>query len=137
MPSIRLPCPSTTDRHFGRLFFPGVQVGVKLGDGTFQSFEFILDSGADCTMVPCGMARLTGFSLPRTPDTHVSGISGRPIAAYIGNLTLKIQSEIFDVRCLFTRSNRTPLLLGRVDFFSLFSVTFDGRNSHIILDKIT
>lgn len=136
MPSIRLPCPSITDPHFGQLFFPGVEVGVRLANGAFQPFEFILDSGADCTMVPRGMARLTGFILPPTPNAQVSGISGRPMLAYTGDITLRIQNEVFTVRCLFTKSNRTPLLLGRVDFFSLFSVKFDGRNNYITLDKI-
>ena len=137
MPSIRIPCPFITDPHFGPLFFPGVEVEVKLADGTFQPFEFILDSGADCTMVPREMARLTGFTLPPTPNAQVSGISGRPISAYTGNMTLRIQNEQFVVRCLFTVSNRSPFLLGRVDFFSLFCVTFDGRSCCITLERIT
>ena len=137
MLSIRIPCPSIVDPHFGQLFFPGLEVAVKLSDGTFQPFEFILDSGADCTMVPRAMAHLTGFTLPSTPNATVSGISGRPISAYTGNMTLKIQNEEFVVRCLFTVSDRTPFLLGRVDFFSFFSVKFDGRNYLITLKRMT
>lgn len=136
MPSIKIPCPSIIDPNFGRLFFPRLKVQVKLATGIFQPFEFILDSGADCTLVPRSMAQLTGFTLPQIPNASVSGISGRPIPAYIGNMTLRIENEEFTVRCLFTVSERTPFLLGRVDFFSLFSVKFDGLNCHITLDKI-
>jgi len=136
LPSIKIPCPQITDPHFGRLFFPGLKVQVKLANGIFQPFEFILDLGADCTLVPRSMARLTGFTLPTNPNASVSGISGRPMPAYIGKMTLKIENEVFTVRCLSTVSERTPFLLGRVDFFSLFSVKFDGLNSHITLDKM-
>jgi hypothetical protein len=137
LPSIRIPCPSYPDPHFGQLFAPEIEVEVKLINGNFQPFGFILDSGADCTMVPRSMADLTGYSLPSIPNAQVSGFSGRPMPAYTGKMTLRIQSEEFEVRCLFTKSNRTPFLLGRVDFFSRFRVQFDGLNCHITLDKIT
>jgi hypothetical protein len=134
--SIRIPCPSYDDQQFGKVFFPGLKVHVRLADGTFQPFEFILDSGADCTIVPRHMANLVGFKLPLKTNASISGITGRPLLANTGKMTLKIQNEEFEVRCLFTRSNRTPLLLGRVDFFSLFNIQFDGRNCHITLERI-
>lgn len=137
MPSIRFTCPLREHQHFGLVFFPALKVEVKLASGLFQPFEFILDSGAACTIVPRSMADLVGFRLPRKTDAIISGITGRPMRANAGQMTLRIDNEEFDVRCLFTRSDRTPLLIGRVDFFSRFNVQFDGRNCHIELNRIT
>ena len=109
---------------------------VKLADGNYQPIKFVLDSGADCTMVPRRMAHLVRYSLPAQPDTSVSGIYGGRMPGYSGRIKLQIQSEDFEVRCVFTQSNRTPFLLGRLDFFSFFNVQFDGRNCHIILERV-
>jgi len=76
------------------------------------------------------------MQLPDSPDTYVAGISGRSIPAYKGQLKLRIQGEEFEARCLFTKSDRTPFLLGRIDVFSLFDIRFDGHNGQIILEKV-
>ena len=134
---IRIPCPSITNPNFGEIFSPGLVVQVRLANGDYQPFEFILDSGADCTLVPRYMANLVGYQLPASPNASVSGISGHPMPAYTGEMSLRIQTEDFAVRCLFTQSNRTALLLGRLDFFSLFNVQFDGQGHYIILDRVS
>lgn len=110
-------------------------MGVLLPKIGYQTFEFIVDSGADCTVVPRSMATLVGIKLPRKAELHLTGITGRKMACYKGKLSLQIQKQKFDVQCLFTRSNRTPLLLGRVDFFSIFQVLFDGGDCSMLLTK--
>lgn len=132
MPSIRLDCPRT-DTDFGEIFCPEFLVEVLLATGIYQPFSFLLDSGADCTLVPRGMANLVGAQLPSVPNASVAGIYGRAMPAYRGKLKLRIRKEELEVRCLFTESNRTPFLLGRVDFFSFFDIDFISRNCHIIL----
>ena len=134
MSSIRIPCPKTNTT-FGEIIYPGLNVEVLLPNLGFQPFEFILDSGADCTMVPRSMAALVGFSLTSTPDIYVTGIARRPMPAYIGRLNMRIQQETFEVRYLFMQSDRTPFLLGRVDFFSIFDVSFDGNSCSIVLTR--
>ena len=135
MLSIKIPYPKT-DTIFGEICYPGLVVEVWLTSRGYQPFEFILDSGADCTLVPRFLANLTGTSLPSTPNAKVYGITKKPMPAYKGQLKLKIETEEFEVRCLFTESNKIPLLLGRVDFFSLFNVHFDNRNNQIVLERL-
>lgn len=134
MPSIRLTCPKTSTI-WGEIFYPGLKVDVWLTLFGYQPFEFILDSGADSTLVPRYMANLVGVQIPPVPDIYVTGITRRRMPAYKGRLRLRIQNEEFEVRCLFTRSNTTAFLLGRLDFFSLFDVHFDGRNGQIVLSR--
>ncbi len=135
MSSIKIPYPKT-DTIFGEISYPGLVVEVWLTSRGYQPFEFILDSGADCTMVPRYMASLVGIQLPDVPDTYVRGITSGRMPANKGQLRLRLEGEEFEVRCLFTKSNRTPFLLGRIDFFSLFDVHFDNQNSQIILERL-
>jgi len=134
LPSIKLACPRT-ETPFGEMFFPGIMVDVLLASSKYQSFEFILDSGADCTILPHFMANLTGNHLPRKADARMEGVAGISQACYKGKVSMRIGKEEFKVRCLFTGSDRTPFLIGRIDFFSIFRVCFDGNDCNITLTR--
>ncbi len=134
MPSIKIDCPKT-NTPFGEIFYPGVEVEVWLPSMGYQAFEFIVDSGADCTVVPRHMANLVGRKLPRKAETHMYGISDRPMACYRGKLQMRLMGEEFETRCLFTASDKPPLLLGRVDFFNIFHVQFDGNNCQMVFNR--
>ena len=121
---------------FGVVCNPELVVEVSTTIYGYQPFLFLLDSGADCTMVPRSMASLVGVTLPKVPDIYVGGISGPKLAAFRGSLNCRIGNEQFELRCLFTKSDKTPFLLGRIDFFNLFNVTFDNKNQQIILDRL-
>jgi len=132
--SIKLACPKT-QTPFGEMFYPGLIVGVLLDSGKYQTFEFILDSGADCTVAPHYLAEMTGNHLTITPDAYMTGIAGVEMPCHKGKLSLKIRDLKFDVRCLFTESDNTLFLLGRLDFFSSFKILFDGSQCNIILTR--
>jgi hypothetical protein len=117
------------------MFYPGIAVGVQLTSGKYQTFEFILDSGADCTVVPNFLATMAGVKLSPTPDAFMTGVAGISMPCYKGKLNLKIKEHEFTVRCLFTDSDTTPLLIGRIDFFSTFTILFDGDGCSIELVK--
>lgn len=134
MQSIKLTCPKT-QTPFGEMFYPGVTVDVLLDSGQYLPIEFILDSGADCTIAPHALAQLTGNHLSSIPDAHMTGVAGISMPCFKGNLSLRIGGEKLDVRCLFTESDSTPFLLGRIDFFSSFEILFDGNNCSIVLTK--
>ena len=133
--SIKIDCPKT-NTCFGEILYPGLTIGVKLASGAYQPIEFILDSGADITTVPRSLSQLVGFSLPSDPDTFLTDASGGRTPCFKGRLHLQLQDIYFEIRCLFSDSDQTPFLLGRLDFFSLFNIYIHGSNCHIILEKI-
>ena len=134
MQLIKIDCPQTTTCH-GNVFLPKLVIFVKLYTGNYQLFEFIVDSGSDCTIVPKGMANLVGILLPATPDTYMRDASGRSSPAYKGKLSVRLQGETFDVRCLFTDFDTSPMLLGRLDFFDRYDIHFKGRKSSFEITK--
>ena len=134
MRSIKLACPKTPTP-FGEMFYPGLIVEVRLDSGKYQPFEFILDSGADCTVIPHYLAIMTGNHISAKPDAHMTGVAGISMPVYKGNLFLRIQKTEFNVRCLFTESDNTPFLIGRVDFFATFKILFDADECCIVLTR--
>ena len=117
------------------MFYPGLIVEILLDSGKYLPIEFILDSGADCTVVPHYLASITGNHLPDKPNAHMTGIAGVSMPCYKGNLSLRIHGEKFSVRCLFAESDKTPFLIGRIDFFSTFQILFDGNDCSIVLTR--
>ena len=77
------------------------------------------------------------IKLPRAADVWMKGVSGRLMGAHKHSLDLKIQGEKIQVRCMITKSDRTPFLLGRIDFFDQFDVIFDNKNQKIVLNRLT
>ena len=114
---------------------PVITIEVLTSEG-FLPFKFILDTGADCTVLPKYMAKLTGVDLPSCRQTRTYGVKNEPLKVYIGEITLKISRYKFPVRCLFSEDDTTSLLLGRMDIFTRFNITFDNKNRKIRLTKI-
>ena len=114
---------------------PVIIVDVLTKEG-FLPFEFILDTGADCTVLPKYMAELTGVDLSSCKQDCTYGLKNEPLNVYIDNITIKISRYEFPIRCLFSEDDSTSLLLGRMDIFSRFNIIFDNKNKRIKLTKI-
>ena len=89
---IEVPYRYKTDIFGGTVCNPVIVVEVAIQSG-YQPFEFLLDSGADRTIVPRGMAKLIGATLPRIADASLAGIGTKPMAANRSSLNLRIQQE--------------------------------------------
>ena len=136
MSPIEVPYRDKPDQFGGTVCNPVLEVEVLTVDLGYQPFFFLLDSGADCTIVPKDMAKLLGVILPRSAETWLEGIGAGRMAAHRHTLSLRIQGEDFQVACLITKSNSVPFLLGRVDFFDAFNIAFDNQNQKMVLDRL-
>lgn len=119
----------------GEVSNPVITVNILTIEGSLP-FKFILDTGADCTVLPKYMAQLAGVNLSSCQQDHTYGIGDKPLKVYIGRITVKISRYQFPIRCLFAESDTTSLVLGRMDIFNRFNITFDNKNNRIKLTKI-
>lgn len=102
---------------------------TKLGP---LNLQFILDTGADFTMLPHHMADLLGIDLAKVPSGRSLGIEGgRGVKTWLDWIRLTIGPYPVRLRCLFSENEQTPYLLGRADLFSAFSIAFDSRRKKI------
>jgi hypothetical protein len=95
--------------------------------------QFILDTGADFTMLPHHMADLVGVDLRQAPTGRSLGIEGRGVKTWLGHIEVTIGRHLVTLRCLFSSNDETPYLLGRADLFSAFSIAFDTHRRKIRL----
>ncbi len=119
----------------GEVSFPKIPVSVKTIKG-FQAFPFLLDAGADFTMLPASMQKLLSIEGAALTPITVYGIERQGVPCLAAKIHLRIAHVEFDARCVISSSDQTPFILGRMDFFPKFNIVFDNKNEKIILTPI-
>ncbi|MBI3010904.1 MAG: retroviral-like aspartic protease family protein, partial [Candidatus Omnitrophica bacterium] len=105
----------------GRVADPVVPLALLTRRG-YLPFDFLVDTGADCSMMPAAIAETElGIDLGRCSQEIFFGIEGAGVRVYRGWIALKIGPYPFRVRCVFSPREHTPLILGRMDLFRHFS----------------
>lgn len=89
-------------------------------------------------MIPASVAQTElGVNLSRSPQDIFFGIEGSGVRVYRGWLPLKIGNYPIRIRCVFSTHEHCPFILGRMDVFHHFSITFDNRRHVIRFTKLT
>jgi len=102
----------------------------------YQAYTFLLDTGADFTMLPRYMADDLGISLSQCRQIPSFGIEGSALTTYVSTIHVKLAAWDFDLTCLISAKDVTPFILGRMGLFDRFSVTFDNRRKQIVLIRL-
>lgn len=114
---------------------PIIPVELLTQEG-YCPFDFLLDTGADCSMLPASMADLLGIVLKQGKKAQSVGIEGRGVLVYIHLIKVKIGNVLIQIKCLFSLNETTPFILGRHGIFSHFNILFDNKHKKIKLIKI-
>lgn len=77
---------------YGVLYRPVIPVSVKSGKSRKAS-GFILDSGAEFSMMPRRAAQTTGIDLDEFSTITVEGIEGGGVRGVLAPLSIRIASE--------------------------------------------
>jgi hypothetical protein len=86
---------------------------------------FYVDSGADITLIPKSVGQLLGLSLATPQEIReIKGVGERGVPIVIRQLQLQVGSKMFPARVAWCLLEEVPLLLGRLDCFRLFAITF-------------
>ncbi len=112
---------------------PRIPLKVYLPNG-FARIRFLIDSGADVTTLPFyPYAEFVHFKKNLKEKITIGGIEGKGIAGYPFSINAELGGYKFLLRCYFIESLIEPLL-GRLDFWRLFSIYFNNEKK---LTKIT
>lgn len=120
---------------YGPLLTPHIRLQVNTIYG-WRPYQFLLDTGADFTVVPESLATLIDLDLRRCPQEYTLGIDDRPLPARVGSITISLGDEIVRVRCHFLKSENTPYLLGRMDLFSRFDIFLRNGQRRVSFTRI-
>lgn len=114
---------------------PVIYLDVETEFG-LRKVGFLVDSGSDTIVLPLAPYH---FWFNYKPDpfkvTTLGGVEGKGVAAYPSKITLFIGDQKIKVNCYFVKSNTMPLL-GRVDIWDKFNISFDNKNNKVIFEKI-
>ena len=88
-------------------------------------------------MLPFHMAEDAGVDLRSCDRGKSIGIEGAGIDVYFTSLTFRFGGKlVLPLRCIITKSDQTPFLLGRVDIFDRFDLLFKNVKESICLKDI-
>ncbi|OGK11800.1 hypothetical protein A2954_05085 [Candidatus Roizmanbacteria bacterium RIFCSPLOWO2_01_FULL_37_12] len=119
----------------GKILNPLLYLPLKIELGWRNSW-FLLDSGADTTMLPLSMAKRLGLSYDSNKKGKLLGIGDKSLDGYSGSIIIKIGQKELKVRCDFIDAEDSTLLLGRLDVFDKFNIHFDTTNKKIIFHSV-
>lgn len=118
----------------GSIFNPLLLLPVKSAWG-WQNLWFLADSGADTTMLPASLAKKLGLSYNSTIKTRLYGIGKQSVYASPGKIVLKLEKSEITARSYFVYTTDSLLLLGRLDIFDRFSITFNNKKQAVIFQE--
>lgn len=87
-----------------------------------------VDSGADITLIPLSVGRLIGLQrMKRDKLERITGIRGSSIPIVVKTASMRLGSVAFQARVAWSQVEEVPLLLGRMDVFRRFDVSFRDK----------
>lgn len=87
-----------------------------------------IDSGADISMIPYRFGKALRLRRTRRDRVReIRGITGRGVPYIVKRLTFVLNQRRVAVRVAWSMREEVPLLLGRMDLFEKFRITFDER----------
>ena len=111
---------------------PRISLQVRLPTG-FVWIRFLVDSGADVTTLPFyPYGEFAHFRKNPIEKITIGGIEGLGVNGYPTIFDVRLEQKEFKLRCYFIESRIEPLL-GRLDFWNLFSLHFDNQKRRTIL----
>ena len=119
----------------GKIWDPTIPVSIKTRFG-YEPYDFLLDTGADFTMLPVTFADVLELKLSDLPKSRSYGIEGHGVAVFVAPITLKLGEFPFKVRALLSANESTPLILGRQGLFDRFNIHFDNRRKVIRISPL-
>jgi hypothetical protein len=84
-----------------------------------------IDSGADITMLSLGLGKALGFKQsPADEIREIKGVSGGGVPYLLKNVHITLNGKRLKIRIAWALTEEVPLLLGRLDIFPEFKITF-------------
>jgi hypothetical protein len=117
---------------------PSIPV-IFVGEKNRQEFIALLDSGADISFIPKGIAEILGLKIEGIPITPAYGISvtintvQTKMGIIVGRGSIT-EHFIIPVKVALDQYDFPPIL-GRFGFFDKFSITFDESEKHVTLKR--
>lgn len=102
-------------------------------NGSKVEAAMYIDSGADITMLSLELGKALGFrQKPADEIREIKGVSGSGVPYILKKATIVLNGRRLKIRLAWALIEEVPLLLGRMDIFPEFKITFDEKQESIV-----
>lgn len=126
--TITFPCTVYSHPQLGSIVLPYVTVILRAGTHEIAG-EFLLDSGADITLIPRGIGELLGFTLADAEIADLGDLQA-VLPVVFQTVEMQIGPYSFAARVAWALSEDVPLILGRLDVFDRFDIELVQRHRY-------
>ncbi len=119
----------------GKVFRPVAEVILE-NDGLEVGIPMYIDSRADVSMIPFRFGKALGFK-QKDGDVirEIQGIAGVRIPYILKEVTLVLNGKKFKIRIAWALVEKVQMLIGRMDIFDKFKITFDEKKGWIDFEE--
>jgi hypothetical protein len=121
---------------FGEIYRPIAEIELQKADGRWAEFHPYIDSGADITLIPYSMGLYLGFKSPEGKIEELRGVRGVALPVEIRKVKMKIGDMELEPRVAWALIEEAPPLLGRLDIFDKFNITFKEKEGVIFFEPV-
>ncbi|UCE38981.1 MAG: hypothetical protein JSW00_07100 [Thermoplasmata archaeon] len=119
----------------GEIKRPIADILIQTVYGKWIKFRPFIDSGADITIIPHSVGKYLGFVM-EDKIVEFGGVSGKHLPVIIKKMKMRIGDIELEPRVGWALIEEAPPLLGRLDIFNKFNITFKEKDEIVILDPI-
>ena len=101
--------------------------------GKWINFRPIIASGADISVIPYSLGIYLGFEMEEKV-VEFGGVTGNNLPVLIKNLNIRIGDVELEPRVAWALIEEAPPLLGRMDIFNRFTITFNEKEGFVDFD---
>lgn len=96
-------------------------------------YEALIDSGADFTILPMGLAEILNINASNFKKILFTGVDGGILKGIIAKVGMEIGGATYQTSIVFAEISGTIGILGQIGFFDKFIVKFDLKKEGIEL----
>ena len=123
-------------RVLGEILRPVADIRLQTRKGKWIKYEAFIDSGADITIIPYSVGKYIGFEMKEENLVQFQGVAGKDVPTILTKVKMRIGEVELEPRVAWALIEEAPPLLGRLDIFDRFNITFKEREGKIIFEPV-
>jgi hypothetical protein len=119
----------------GEIKRPIADILIQSKSGKWIKFRPFIDSGADISIIPHSVGQYLGFEM-EDKIVEFGGVAGKHLPVIIKKMKMMIGDIELEPRVGWALIEEAPPLLGRLDIFDKFNITFKEKEEFILFNPI-
>ena len=120
----------------GTIERPVADIFMRTTGGEWIEFHPFIDSGADITLIPYSFGLMLGLSKDSEKIKELKGVRGIALPVVISKVKMRIGNIELNPRVAWALIEEAPPLLGRLDIFDKFDITFKENEGVISFEPV-